>query len=80
MIYQQFNGKSGENDGKITEIKLLGEDTINLNISELSSSSVILWTSTHTIRDRTLLNFTHLVRLSTNPSSINHGTLVMISD
>ena len=34
--------------------KLLGEDTINLKISELlSSSSVIVWISTHTIRDRT---------------------------
>ena len=48
MIYPQSNGKSGENDGK------LEEDTINLNISELSSSSsVIVWTSTHTIRDST---------------------------
>ena len=24
MISQQFNGKSGENDGKITEIKTIG--------------------------------------------------------
>ena len=56
----QFNRKSGENDGKITEIKTLEEDTIHLNISELSSSSsVIVWSSTHTIRDRTHFCLSH---------------------
>ena len=55
IIYPQSNGKSEENDGKIKEIKTIGEDTINLKSSELlSSSSVIVWTCTHTIRGRTI--------------------------
>ena len=32
MIYQHFNGKSGENDGKITEIKTIGR---GYNTSEI---------------------------------------------
>ena len=46
--------KSEKMTEKSKRSKLLGEDTINLKISELlSSSSEIVWTSTHTIRDRT---------------------------
>ena len=54
MIYPQSMEKAEKMTEKLQRSKRLEEDTINLNISELSSSSsVIVWTSTHTIRDST---------------------------
>jgi len=64
FMYQVYNAlfihspmeKAEKMSEKSKRSKLLGEDTINLKFSELlSSSSVIVWTSTHTIRGRIYL-------------------------